>query len=570
MTTASITVGASSYQETKWHSVNWDKAHRLVRRLQVRIAKAISEGRWNKAKALQRLLTHSFYGSAVAVKRVTENHGKKTPGVDRTTWDTPELKSKAIGSLKRRGYKPQPLRRVYIPKANGRLRPLGIPTMKDRAMQALHLLALQPIAETTADHNSYGFRPDRACRDAAEHCFIALARKRSAQWVLDADISGCFDQINHEWLLANIPMDKVILHKWLKSGFVEKGNWFPTKAGTPQGGIVSPTLANMTLDGIEAELVKRFGAKTNLRKRNKNKVNFIRYADDFVITGATKETLYQARSIIEEFLQDRGLSLSEEKTKIVHIEEGFDFLGWNVRKYGGKLLIKPAKKNVQTFLRKIRKIIKENRTAKQENVIKLLNPVIRGWANYHQNQVAKETFSKVDHLIWQKLWQWACRRHPNKPLKWIKDRYFTREGSRNWVFGTTVKTEDGSAKKVKLVKASDTPIRRHVKIKNAANPFDPAWETYFENRLGLQMKDSLRGKNQLLILWHMQEGQCPNCHERITKETGWKIHYIQRKTDGGKGNVLNLMLLHPKCHRQMHSHEKKVTAGSGQTGFIEA
>jgi RNA-directed DNA polymerase len=563
MTVVNITTGAASYQDIEWHSINWDKAHKLVRRLQVRIAKAVSEGRWNKVKALQRLLAHSFSGKAVAVKRVTENHGKKTPGVDRETWNTPELKAKAIGSLNRKGYQPKPLKRVNIPKANGKLRSLGIPTMKDRAMQALHLLALQPIAETTADHNSYGFRPDRACRDAVAQCFIALVKQKSAQWVLDADISGCFDQINHEWLLANIPMDKVILHKWLKSGFVEKGNWFPTKAGTPQGSIISPTLANMTLDGIEAALEKHFGERTNWRKRSKTKVNFIRYADDFVITGATKETLHQARSIIEEFLQDRGLSLSEEKTKIVHIEEGFDFLGWNVRKYDGKLLIKPAKKNVQTFLRRTRKIIIENRTAKQENLIRLLNPVIRGWADYHRNQVAKKTFSKVDHIIWQQLWSWACRRHPNKPLKWIKDRYFRREKFRNWVFGTNVITENGSVKKVALVKASDTPIRRHTKIKGAANPFDPAWEEYFENRFGLKMKDSPRGKNQLLILWYMQEGLCPNCHEKITKETGWKIHYIQRKTDGGKGNVLNLMLLHPKCHRQMHSRDKKVTAASG-------
>lgn len=208
-------------------------------------------------------------------------------------------------------------------------------------------------------------------------------------------------------------MDRTILRKWLNSGFVEKGNWFPTQAGTPQGGIISPTLANMALDGIEIELAKHFGTKTS-KKRWKGKVNFIRYADDFVITGVTKETLEQAKLIIEEFLKDRGLSLSEEKTKMVHIDEGFDFLGWNIRKYGGKLLIKPAKKNVQTFSRKIRIIIKENRTAKQENVIRLLTPVIQGWANYHQNQVAKETFSKVDHVIWKKLWQWACRRHPNK------------------------------------------------------------------------------------------------------------------------------------------------------------
>ena len=364
-------------------------------------------------------------------------------------------------------------------------------------------------------------------------------------------------------------MDKTVLRKWLKSGFVEQGNWFPTQAGTPQGGIASPTLANMVLDGMEIELAKHFGAKTS-RKRWKGKVNFIRYADDFVITGATRETLEQAKLIIGDFLIERGLSLSEEKTKIVHIDEGFDFLGWNIRKYGGKLLIKPAKKNVQAFLRKIRLIIKENRTAKQENVIRLLNPVIRGWANYHQNQVAKQTFSEVDHAIWKKLWQWACRRHPNKPLRWVKDRYFKSEGLRNWVFGTKIKTEDGSVIMVKLVNASDTPIRRHIKIKAEAHPFNPAWEEYFENRLGLQMKENLRGKNKLLFLWYAQEGKCPNCNERITKDTGWNVHYIQRKTDGGQNMVTNLTLLHPNCHRQIHSRDKKVTAGSGNTGFMEA
>lgn len=555
MTTTLSAVGAASHYDMNWPDIDWGQAHQMVRRLQVRIAKAVSEGRLNKAKALQWLLTHSFYGKAIAVKRVTENRGKKTPGVDGETWNTPEQKTKAINSLKRSGYKPRPLRRVHIPKANGKMRPLGIPTMRDRAMQALHLLALQPVAETRADFNSYGFRPERACRDAAAQCFAALVSKNSAQWVLDADISGCFDNISHDWLLANIPMDKAILRKWLKCGFVEKGNWFPTRAGTPQGGIVSSSLANMALDGIELELVKYFGTKTS-RKRWKHKVNFIRYADDFVITGATQETLEKAKLIIENFLKDRGLTLSEEKTKIVHIDEGFDFLGWNIRKYGGKLLIKPAKKNVRAFLRKIRLIIKANYTAKQENVIRLLNPIIRGWANYHQNQVSKETYSKVDHYIWKALWHWACRRHPNKTLRWIKDRYFKREGLRNWVFGTMVKTGDGEMIMVKLVNASDTPIRRHIKIRAEANPFKPEWEEYFEERFGLQMSKNLRGKNTLLILWYMQEGICPHCTERITKETGWNIHYIQRKTNGGKSNVFNLMILHPKCHRQMHNRDK--------------
>ena len=499
MTTMKM-VGAASGCAVGWHGIDWATAHQTVRRLQMRIAKAVREKRWGKVKTLQWLLTRSFYGKAIAVKRVTENQGKKSPGVDGEIWDTPETKARAVMSLRRRGYQPRPLRRVYIPKANGKMRPLGIPTMKDRAMQALHLLALEPIAETTADPNSYGFRVERASRDAAGQCFTMLSQAGSAQWVLDADISGCFDNISHNWLLTNIPMDKVVLQKWLKSGFVWKGQMFPTVAGTPQGGIISPTLANMTLDGMERTLERRFGVKNSM-KLLKNKAHLIRYADDFVLTGATNAVLEEAKSMIEEFLKERGLSLSCEKTKIVHIKDGFDFLGWNVRSYDGKLLIKPAKKNVLAFLRKIRAIVNEAKTAKQETVIARLNPLIRGWANYHRNQVAKAIFQKVDHLIWERLWKWACRRHPRKPLTWIKDRYFIRQGLRHWVFGTMIADEDGERKLVKLVYASDTPIRRHTKIKGEANPFDPAWEQYFEGRLSLTMKDNLRGRTKLLYLW---------------------------------------------------------------------
>jgi RNA-directed DNA polymerase len=567
--TAKRLVDAASDCEVPWHGIDWVKAHQTVRRLQMRIAKAMRERHRRKVKALQWLLTHSLYGKAIAVKRVTENQGKKTPGVDGEIWDTPEKKAKAVMSLKRRGYRPQPLRRVHIPKANGKTRPLGIPTMKDRAMQALYLLALEPVAETTGDPNSYGFRVERASRDAAEQCFNALSSPRSAKWILDADISGCFDHISHDWLVANIPTDKTILQRWLKSGFMWKGQMFPTPEGTPQGGIISPTLANITLDGMERILAERFGAKHSRRSWT-NKVHLIRYADDFVITGATKEVLEEAKSVIEEFLRERGLSLSPEKTRIARIEEGFDFLGWNVRKYAGKLLIKPAKKNVQAFLRKIRAKINVAKAAKQEALIEMLNPVIRGWANYHQNHVAKETFRKVDHVIWKQLWQWASRRHPRKPLRWIKDKYFVRKGLRNWVFGTKVVSEDGKVKTVKLVKASDTPIRRHTKIKSEANAFDPAWEQYFEERLGLTMKDNLRGRNRLLLLWFLQKGRCLNCGERISRETGWNVHHILPKARGGADTQSNLALLHPNCHRQIHSRGIGSLLAPVTRGFAEA
>jgi RNA-directed DNA polymerase len=284
--------------------------------------------------------------------------------------------------------------------------------------------------------------------------------------------------------MENIPMDKGVLGKWLKVGFIEDQNWFPTEAGTPQGGIISPLLANMTLDGMEKELAQRFGVrdgKGNSLAR-KNKVKLVRYADDFIITCSTKEGLGEVEQTVKGFLAERGLSLSPEKTRIATVSDGFDFLGWNIREYDGKLLIKPAKDNVQSFLHKCREIIKGSGAMSQVTLIRRLNPIIRGWANYHASQVSKKTFTKVDHEIWQALWRWASRRHPNKGRRWTKDRYFLRSQDRNWVFGTRTKSGNGEGMDSRLVSAADIPIKRHVKIKADANPFDPEWEAYFAER----------------------------------------------------------------------------------------
>lgn len=543
---------ATSGGTVDWHGIDRAKAQQATRKLQVRIAKAVWEGKHRKAKSLQWLLTHSFYAKFTAVKRVTDNNGKKTAGVDGETWDTPQAKAKAIVGLKRRGYKPQPLRRVYIPKANGKQRPLGIPTMKDRAMQALHLLALEPIAETTADSHSYGFRPERACRDAAEQIFISMSRQNQAAWVLEGDITGCFDNISHDWLLANIPTDKAILRKWLKSGYVWKNNLFSTDAGTPQGGIISPVLANMTLDGLEQELTNAFPPKS----RKAFKVNLVRYADDFIITGTNPEVLKQAKAITEQFLKERGLALSPEKTKLVNISEGFDFLGWNFRKYDGKLLIKPAKKNVKNFLAEIRKVIESNKTTTQENLIRLLNPKIRGWAEYHKHQVSKDTFSNVDKAIWEKLWQWAKRRHPSKSRRWVKDIYWPEHNGIRWNFGTEVLDKKGNKVWLDLFKASSTPIRRHTKVKAQANPYEPQWETYFEERFQRHFEQEHHG-NRVKYLYHLQDGKCYTCGQRLTKQEKWHVHHIVWLVDGGTDDSRNLALLHADCHRQLHSRANR-------------
>src|SRR5258708_4819915 len=323
--------GASFHGVTDWHAIDWLKVQRNVRRLQARIVQATQEGKWNKVKTLQRLLTHSFSGKALAVRRVTENQGKNTPGVDRVIWNTPQKKINAIYSLRQRDYHPQPLRRIYIPKKNGKKRPLGIPVTKCRAMQALYVLALDPVAETMADPNSYGFRPQRSTADAIEQCFCALGKQRSPQWILEGDIKGCFHAISHTWLLAHIPMDKTMLKKWLKAGYLEKHVLHPTEEGTPQGGIISPVLANLTLDGLERTLMEHF---PRVKTGEGALVNFVRYADDLIVTGRTKELLEQeAKPLIEQFMRERGLQLSQEKTIITHIEDGFDFLGQNIRKY---------------------------------------------------------------------------------------------------------------------------------------------------------------------------------------------------------------------------------------------
>jgi len=553
-----IIAGAAPHAQVDWHAIDWQHLHQNVRRLQARIVKATQEGRWGKVKALQRLLTHSFSGKALAVRRVTENQGRKTPGVDGQIWERPEDKAKAIGALRQRHYHPQPLRRIYIPKKNGKKRPLGIPTMHDRALQALYLVALDPIAETTGDPNSYGFRRERSTADAIEQCFTVLAQRHRAQWILEGDIKACFDRISHDWLMANIPIDKTILHKWLKAGYIEKQVLNPTEEGTPQGGIISPVLANLALDDLERRLKEHFQHATK-RERKAAKVSMVRYADDFIVTGSSKDLLErEIKPIIEHFLRERGLSLSQEKTCITHIEDGFDFLGQNVRKYKGKLLIKPANKNVQALLDKVRRTVKANKQATAGNLIFQLNPIIKGWAYYHRHVVSKRTFTDVDSAIFLVIRQWIRRRHRMKSFQWMREKYYTTVGSDQWVFTGTIRGRGGRPRTVRLFKAERVAVERHTKIQGTANPYDPTWEMYFEERSGVKMERDLKGHRKLFYLWKEQQGLCPICNQLITSLTKWHKHHLVRWVDGGSEGRDNLVLLHPNCHRQVHSQGLKV------------
>jgi RNA-directed DNA polymerase len=562
MSAAEMLAGAAPRQTPDWHSIDWRKVWRTVRRLQARIVKAVAKGRWNKVKALIYLLTHSFGGRALAILRVVSNSGAKTPGVDGVLWNTPEAKSAAFDTLRRHGYQPQPLRRVYIPKSNGKRRGLGIPTIRDRAMQALHLLGLDPIAESLADGHSYGFRRERRCADAMEQTHTVLSHRHGPEWILEGDIKACFDKISHPWLLAHVPMDRQVLAKWLKAGFLEKHAWFATTEGTPQGGIVSPTLANWTLDGLQQLLEDHF-AKTP-KQRRINKVHLVRYADDFLITGTSKELLGdQVQPLVAHFLKERGLELSHEKTQITHIEDGFDFLGQNVRRYRcGKVLIKPSTRNVKTFLTKIQKTIDNSGSLTAGELIRRLNQQIKGWAMYHRYAASKRTFTYVDHRIFQMVWRWCRRRHSNKSGKWIKEKYFPPEGHRHWIFTGMLRDQKGQGWPIQLMSAAQVKIIRYVKIRSAVNPYDPQWELYLEARWGWQLAQTRTGRRQIEYLWKKQKGRCMACGQPLRlAEEDCQIHHRIWRSRGGQDTSDNMELFHANCHRQIHVQEGRTKSG---------
>src|SRR3954454_11513708 len=542
--------GAAPEPTPDWHSIAWKKVWRTIRRLQARIVKAVAQGRWNQVKALVYLLTHSYSGRALAILRVVRNSGAKTPGVDGILWNTPEAKSAAFGTLRRHGYQPQPLRRVFIPKSNGKRRGLGIPTMVDRTMQALYLLGLDPIAESHADGHSYGFRRERRCADALAQTHLLLSHRHGPGWILEGDIKACFDQISHDWLLTHVPMDRQVLRRWLKAAFLEKHAWFATTEGTPQGGIASPVLANWTLDGLQRLLAERFA--NTPKGQGKSGVHLVRNADDFLITGTSKELLRdQVQPLVAHFLKERGLELSHEKTPITHVEAGFDFLGQNVRRYRcGKVLTKPSSRNVKTFLTKIQETIDTSGCLTAGVMIQRLNQQIKGWTMYHRYAASKRTFNYVDHRISRMVWRWCRRRHREKGWKWIKTRYFRRDGHRDAVFTGLLLNRDGQGRPIQSMNAASVKIVRYVKIRSAVNPYDPRWEPYLGARMGRQLTQTLTGRGRIESLWKGQEGRCSVCGQPLRlAEEDYEIHHRIWRSRGGADTADNLELLHANCHR---------------------
>ncbi len=427
-------------------------------------------------------------------------------------------------------------------------------------MQALYLLALEPAVECASDPNSYGFRKGRSTHDARSQLFVSLSKKASAEWVLDADIKGFFDNINHEWLLSHVHMDKAMLQKWLKAGVIDAGQLQRTDDGTPQGGIISPTLANITLNGLETELMQFLREKLGTKPAKRGKVNLVRYADDFVVTGSSKELLETiVQPWIVEFLRERGLTLSMEKTRIVHIDQGFDFLGWNFRKYGGKLLIKPNQKNVKTFYGKVKKIIATSLSVPTETLIKRLNPVLKGWAQYHKGVVAKQTFSKIDNLIYWRLMRWGKRRHPRKTAGWVYRHYWKQCGSCKQFAGLQDDPFGGDERiLLPLYSLADMKIVRHVKVKGDYNPFHPHWQAYGEKLRVQRMGDTIWSV-QRASLWFDQGGKCALCEQEIDMaDENMDDHHILYRQLGGSDALSNRVLLHPICHRRVHALGLKV------------
>ncbi|NEO00796.1 MAG: group II intron reverse transcriptase/maturase [Moorea sp. SIO3I7] len=537
-------------QRVEWNKVNWRKLEKTLFKLQKRIFRASSRGDCRAVRKLQKTLIKSWTAKMMAVRKVTqENKGKKTAGVDGVKTLTPKERLSLVANLKV-SKKGKPTRRVWIPKP-GRTekRPLGIPTMYDRALQALTKMAIEPEWEARFEPNSYGFRPGRSCHDAIEAIFKSINQK--PKWVLDADIAKCFDKINHDALLKKLniyPSIRRLIRSWLKAGVMDNGTFSSTEEGTPQGGVISPLLANIALHGMEQRIKQYAESMKGNKTRNRKALSLIRYADDFVIMHKDQTVVEDCQRIINEWLKDMGLELKPSKTWITHTSEGFDFLGFNIRQYqvgknqskqGFKTIIKPSQEKVLEHYGQLSQIIERHKAAPQAALISRLKPIIRGWCNYYSSVCSKETFSKLGYLLWNKLQRWGYRRHPKKSKGWVTKKYWGIIEDDNWTFRVN--------EELYLPKHAKTPIVRHVKVKESRSPYDGDL-IYWSTRMG---KHPEMPKQKARLLKN-QKGKCTHCGLTFRSDDLLEKHHIIPRSLGGTNKDENLELLHLHCHDAKH------------------